>query len=154
MLTILNKSWKFFQLVFSSEKFAFFFKNLCFQQFRKCYRYDLITSTVIVKIPFGPLQIVPWGLSHSKIRENKAKIFCHREASLLLKSLVLEYFRSSRNDHIVFAQYLSNDLLNPYKVVSWLLFFSILREEKATIFFSMEFLPFSRNFCVQQPLKS
>ena len=54
MPIILDNGRKIDQFVFSSEKFAFFFKKLCFQQFRKCYRYDPITSTVFVKIPFGP----------------------------------------------------------------------------------------------------
>ena len=59
----------------SLKKKPFFFKNLCFQQYSNCYRNDLIISTITVKIPFGPSQNIPWGLSHSKIREKKAKSF-------------------------------------------------------------------------------
>ena len=63
----------------------FFWKKLCSQQFHKCYRDDLITSTVIVRKPFGPLQFVPWGLSHSIKGEKQAKIFCHRKKSFFWK---------------------------------------------------------------------
>ena len=48
-----------------------FFKNLCFQQ-PISHRNDLITSTVKVKLLFGPLQIVPWGLSQSITGEKNA----------------------------------------------------------------------------------
>ena len=51
-------------------KGCFFSKNLCFQQPLRCYRNDLIYYTVIVRVPFGPLQCVAWGLSHSILREN------------------------------------------------------------------------------------
>ena len=54
---------------FSLERLLFFSKLCVFQQLLRCYRSDVITSTVIVGIPFEPLQIVPWGLSHSIIRE-------------------------------------------------------------------------------------
>ena len=38
---------------------------MCFQQPVRCYRNDFITSTVIVKTPFGPPGTVPRGLLHS-----------------------------------------------------------------------------------------
>ena len=50
-------------------KGCLFFGNLCFQQHLRCSRNDLITSTVIVRILFCPLQTVPWGVSHSILRE-------------------------------------------------------------------------------------
>ena len=46
-----------------------FFKKFCFQQPPRCYRTDLVTSTVIAKKPWEPLRMVPWGLSHSIIGE-------------------------------------------------------------------------------------
>ena len=49
------------------EWMPFFMKILCFQQPHRCYRNDLITSTVLDKIQFGTLQSVRWRLSHSII---------------------------------------------------------------------------------------
>ena len=42
---------------------------MCFQHFLMCYGNDRISSTVIVKIPFDLLLVVPRGLSHSILRE-------------------------------------------------------------------------------------
>ena len=56
--------------IFFTGKVAFLFKNLCFQQPLMCYRNDLISSTVIARIPVEPLQIVLLTLLHSIIREN------------------------------------------------------------------------------------
>ena len=42
-----------------------FFRSICIQQPLRCYRNDLVNSTVIVRIPCGLLLIVTWGLSHS-----------------------------------------------------------------------------------------
>ena len=50
-------------------KVAFFFKNLCIQQPLGSWRNGLLTSTLIVRLPFGPLQVVVWRLSCSIIRE-------------------------------------------------------------------------------------
>ena len=45
-------------IIFGLERLPFFFKILCFQQPHRCYRNDLITSTVLEKLQFGPLQSV------------------------------------------------------------------------------------------------
>ena len=50
-------------------KLCVFFKNFCFQQPLRCFRNDLVTSAAIVKIPCGPFQSVPWGLSLSVLPE-------------------------------------------------------------------------------------
>ena len=47
------------QNLFFTVKVAFFSKNLCFQQPLRSYIKDLTTSTVSVRIPFGPIYIVP-----------------------------------------------------------------------------------------------
>ena len=57
--------------VFFIRKFPFYLKNFIFHQPVMSWRIDLITSTVFVGNPMGPLQIVPWGLSHSILREKK-----------------------------------------------------------------------------------
>ena len=53
LLLTFNKTKKG-QSVFFTGRVAFFLKNLCFQQSLRCYRNDLIQSTVIVKLPRGP----------------------------------------------------------------------------------------------------
>ena len=56
------------QNIFLNGKNAFFFNFFCFQQPLRCCRNDLVTLTVIFKIPCGPLKTVPSGLSHSIMR--------------------------------------------------------------------------------------
>ena len=46
------------------------FQKVVFSTTPKVLKNALIGSTVNVRIPFGPLQIVLWCLSHSIIREN------------------------------------------------------------------------------------
>ena len=55
--------------LFFTGKFAFFFKNLCFQQPLGSWRNDLLTSTLNVWLPCGTPIIVPWRLCCFKIRE-------------------------------------------------------------------------------------
>ena len=45
-----------------------FFKIFCFQESIRCYRNDLLISTVNVRIPCGPLLTFRQGLSHSMVR--------------------------------------------------------------------------------------
>ena len=45
-----------------------FFENLCFPQTFRCYKNDPVTAT-FVRIPCGPLIIVPWSLSQSTMPE-------------------------------------------------------------------------------------
>ena len=77
-LVILDNSiiWeKRAKIFFFTRKVAFFSKLCVFKQPLRCYRIDLTSSTVIVGLPFGPLPIVFWGLSHSIIREKTGQIF-------------------------------------------------------------------------------
>ena len=55
---------------FFGRKTAFFLKNMCFQQPRRWYGNDLRTCTMVARIPFGPLQTVPWSFSYSIKRQN------------------------------------------------------------------------------------
>ena len=57
------------QNLFFTVKFAFLFRNLCFQQTLRYYRNDPLTSTVIVKKTLWTLIKYPWGFSHSIWRE-------------------------------------------------------------------------------------
>ena len=61
----LEKAIKVGQSLFFTGKIAFFSQILCFQRPRRCYRKDLVSSVVTVKLPFRFLLIVPCGLSHS-----------------------------------------------------------------------------------------
>ena len=63
-----------------------FFKSLCFQQ-PISHRNDLITSTVKVKLLFGPLQIVPWGLSQSITGEKRRPHFFFTEKIAFFQKL-------------------------------------------------------------------
>ena len=81
---------KSLQKIFFTENIAFFFKILCFQQFPRCYRNELITSTVIVGTPFLPLQNVHWCLTHSILRERRATKIYSLECSLFFKNLCFQ----------------------------------------------------------------
>ena len=58
-----------------TEKIDFFFKILCFQQPLRWCRTDIVSSTLIVKIHFGPKQFFFWGLSQPIIGQKLAKTF-------------------------------------------------------------------------------
>ena len=92
----LSHSWmrqKIGQNLFFTGKFAFSFKKLCFQQLLMCYRINPVTSTVIVKIPCGPSYIVPWGMSHSRMREKKGqKLFSLESLPFFSKVRVFNNF--------------------------------------------------------------
>ena len=62
------------QNLFFTGKTAFFFQSLCLKQPFRCYRIDLLTSTVIVGKPCRPLYFVHWGLSHSIMPEKVGQI--------------------------------------------------------------------------------
>ena len=127
---------------------SFFSKKLGFQQFDTCYRNDLVTSIVIVRRPFGALQVVPWGFSHSIKWEKTDKNLLSPEEILFLKSLVLDFFRSEELIIQWLAQYFSNYLQDPFKVVPSHFSCSILREKIGHIIFSTgEFALFSK-ICV------
>ena len=134
-------------IYFISPEILPFFRSLCFQQPPKCYRKDPITSTLIVKTPVGPLQIVSWGLSLSILREKSPKNFCHREDSLFMKSLVLD-FLGPRKTIILLAQDSSKYLVCPYKFFSDVCRVRYYERRKAKTFFSLESLPFSSKNCV------
>ena len=79
--------------LFFHWKDCLFFRNLCFQQPRRSWKSAPTTSTVIVRIACDPLNIVCWGLSHSKI----PKIFRHPEKSYFLNFLFLSTFWVLKN---------------------------------------------------------
>ena len=72
-------------------KGCLFFKKLCFQPAFRCCRNDLVTVTVIVKIPCGPLQTISWGFSHSIMREEIGQnLFFTRKTAFFLKNLCFQ----------------------------------------------------------------
>ena len=138
------------QNFFFTGKIAFFFSKLCvFQQLLRCYRSDVITSTVIVGTRFEPLQNVPWGLSHSIIREKRPKSFFSLESLPFFSKICFQeplwFFK-------IWSYYFHSETQN----TSWtltkcslgfvILDNSIIGEKKAKIFFSLEWLPFSQEF--------
>ena len=68
-LVTLDTSRKITLEAFLQWKCCLFFNSLCFQQPLMCYRNDLVTSTVIVRIACWPLYFIPWDLLHSILRE-------------------------------------------------------------------------------------
>ena len=80
-----------------------FFKKLCLQQRLRCYRNDLDIFIVNVSIPWGPLFIVPWGLSHLIMRKKRPKTFIYWKNCFFFfyKNLCFQQpLRCYRNDPI------------------------------------------------------
>ena len=75
------------QILFFTGKIAFF-RKFCLQQPLRCYRTDVVTSTEMVRVLFGPLKNVPWGLSHSILGEKIGKILFLREDCLFFQKVV------------------------------------------------------------------
>ena len=145
------------QNFFSLERLPFFSKLCVSQQLLRCYRSDVITSTVIVGISFGPLQNVPWGLSHSIIPKKNAKIFFSLES---LPFFSKNCFPQPLRFFKIWSYYFRSET----QITSWtltkcclrfvILDNSIIGEKEAKIFFSLEKLPFFSKFCVfKQPLR-
>ena len=137
------------QNFFFTGKIAFFFKTLCFPTTSWCYRSDVITSTVIVRILFGPLQNVPWGLSHSIIREKGPKSFFHCKVCLFFQKFVFNNLLDFLNFDLNTSAVKLNLPRGLLQSVHWDLSFSITRlyeKKKVKIFFSLERLPFFQEF--------
>ena len=131
--------------VFFTGRPALLIKTLCFQQPLRCNRNDLLTSTVLSRISFVPLQIVPRCLSHSIVREKWAKLFCHREDGLFLKNLVFN-FLGPEEMIIYLKQYLSNYILDPYKLLPDTCHVRYYEKKLAKSFSLLERLPVFQNF--------
>ena len=92
--------------------------------------------------------------SLDKATKNRRKSFLHWRAYIfLLKILCFQQHLSSwRNDHVAC-------ILNvktpgwPLKIVLWYLPYSIKKEKLVIYFFSLEWLPFFRSLCFQQPVR-
>ena len=138
------------QYSFYHLKIALFFKNLCFQQPLRCYRNDLITSAVIVRIPFGPLQIVPWGVSHSIIREKRGQnLFFSGKFAFFFKNLCFQQPRRSWRFELVTCTVVARKPTipcGPLYIVRWGLSYSIIRPKLGQNLFITERLPFFQKF--------
>ena len=136
-------------------KFAFFFKNLCFQQPLRSSRNALISSTVIVRIACGPLKIVPWGLSHSIIREKIGHIvFFTGNIAFFSKICVFSNHLGLKKCSYGFY----NKCQNSFWILTncpWGLSHSILREKIGhNIFFIGNIAIFFKSLCFQKPQRS
>ena len=134
--------------MFSSlERLPFFSKHCVFQQLLSCYRSDVITSTVIVGIPFGTLQNVPWGLSPSVIREKKAKTFSSLERlPFFSKHCVFQQLLSCYRSDVITSTVNVGKPFEPLQIVPWGFSHSIIRERKGQNNFLLERLLFFQKF--------
>ena len=145
------------QNFFFTGKNAFFSKLCVFQQLLRCYRSHVITSTVIVGIPFGPLQNVPWGLSPRLYEKKCQKLFFIGKFAFFFKNLFSTTFRVFK----IWSYYFRSET----QITSWtltkcslrfvILDNSIIWEKKAKIFFFTRKVAFFSKLCVfKQPLRS
>ena len=138
---------------FLHRKDCLFLSKVCvFQQPLRCYRSDLITSTVNVGIPFGPLQIVD-EVCHNRLYEKeKAKIISYWKDCFFSKICDFQQpLRCYRSDLITSTKVVGIPF-GALQTVPWVLSPSIIREKKAKTFFSLERLPFLTKLYVLQQL--
>ena len=137
---------KKYATIFFRGTFAFFFKNLCFQQPLRYYRNDLITSSVFVRISFRLLQIVTWCLWYSIIRE--------RNTSISLVTGKIAFFRKFWFSTSKILRKWSYRLQNTPQIALCALkscsltfvMFDIFKEITPQGFFSLKILPFFQKF--------
>ena len=119
------------------------FQKLCFQEPLRCYRIDILPSTVTVRTPFQPLKTVFWGLSHSIRREKICQFFFYTgKIAFFFKFFCFQQpLRCNRNDLLTSTVFVKLTC-GPLWVESWCFSCSIIREKKAKILSSLKSLPF------------
>ena len=127
-------------------KDCLFLSKVCvFQQPLRCYRSDLITSTVFVGLPFGPLQFVPWGLSHSIIRERKGQNNFLLERLLFSKICVFQQLLRCYRSDLITSTVIVGIPFGHLQNVLWGLSHSIIREKMPKSFFHWKVCLFFKN---------
>ena len=119
------------------------------------HRNDLITSTVKFKLLFGPLQIVPWGLSQSITGEKqKGNFFSSRKRLPFFKKFVFPStswvlkkwsYDFHSKCHFTLWNLISRSILF---VMS-----DIARKKRPKSFLLWNYYLFLQKFCFQQPLR-
>ena len=111
---IFDKRKKIGQIPIFTGKIAFVFKYMVLPQPLRCYRIDLMTSIVIVRILFGPLWIIFWGFFFWILRK-KAKFFSSLERLLLFFSKVYVFNNLLGPDEMILdlQQWLSKKFVDP-----------------------------------------
>ena len=140
------------QNLFFTGKIAFFSRIYVSKKPLGCYRSDLLTSKVILRIACEHIQSVPWGLSYSTY-EKKSKIFSSLERLPFFSKLYVfqQLLRCYRSDLITSTKIVGIPF-GALQPIPWVLSPSVIREKKAKTFFSLERLPFSSKLCVFQLL--
>ena len=133
------------ELFFHWKDCLFLSKVCVFQQPLRCYRSEQITSTVVVRIPFGPLQIFPWGLSDSIIREKQGQnnFFLERLPFFSKLYVFQQLLRCYRSDLITCTKNVGI-FFGPLQTVPWVLSPSIIREKSQNLFFTRKIAFFQK----------
>ena len=143
------------QNLFFTGKIAFFFQRLCFQQPLRFYSNDLVTSTVNVRSPSGPLWIIPWGRSHSIMPEKIGQnLFFTGKIAFFFQSLCFQQpFRCYRND-LVTSTVIVRSSCGLLWIIPWGLSHSIMQEKIGQkLFFTGKIAFFFQRLCFQQPFR-
>ena len=130
-----------------------FLQKCVFSTTSMCYRSDLTTSTVFVRIPFRHLHIVPWGVSHSITREEIGQnlFFTGKVAFFSSKICVFNNLLGPIELILFLPQQMPEHLVA--LINSFLRFFyTRYYEKKESInFFHWKDCLFFKNVCFQQP---
>ena len=114
-LVILDETRKIWPNYFLHWKTSLFQKNFyCSQEPLRCYRNDLMKSTVIIRTPFGTLYPVSWGFSHSIKREKIGQILLSTGMiAFFLKNLCFQQTLRSKTKDLLSSEYLLEYLVEP-----------------------------------------
>ena len=143
------------QKLFFTGKSAFFFQIFfVFKHPLRCYRNDLVTSTVVVKLPFGPLKTVLRGLSYSIMREKRRQNLFFARKSLFFENICFQQPLRCYRNGLVTPTVIVRTPFGPFLVVTWDLSHSIKREKIGQKLFFTGKTAFLFNFFLfQQPLR-
>ena len=111
-------------------KVCLFFKKLCLQQPLSCYRNDLLTSTVIARIPCGPLKIIRWCVSHSIFWEKIGKNFFFTGKFAFSKIFCFQQPLRCYRNYLLTSTVNARIPCGPFKTIRWGLSHSIIWEKK------------------------
>ena len=127
-----------------------------FQQPLRSWNYGLITSRVLIKIPFGPLEVVSWRFPCSIIREKIGQnLFFTGKIAFFFKNFCFQQPLGSCRKGLITSTAIVLILFGPVLIFPWGLSHSIVREKIGqNLFFTVKIAFFSIFFCFQQFLSS
>ena len=144
-----SKPWeRTANIFFYTGRKDFFRQKLCFQRTLKCYRNDLLISTIAVKNPCGACETGLRSSSYSILRDTIRRILIFSgKLSILFENLCFQRPLSCyRNDNIIWNKKCQISLLNLKISTLGFVTFDNTRKNRPNIFFPLENSIFLQNY--------